>query len=385
MLPRHCGPLSGETSESYAVFMMAMSPSPRVVTPAPRQAWIDVLASDPDATVQQSPAWCDAVVRASGAADISRLYLLPDGRQLVLPLVRRRLIPGLHVDGSYLAKFGPGGLLASDGLQESDARLVLDDLHRSVAVSTRIRVNFDVADRWRAALAPDVLMTSKRSEVLDLTGGFQQVFERRFQSSVRRAVRKAECSGITVERDSGPRLASEYYQLYMRWSEDRATVSGLPRRLVLARARRRQPAGYIEAVSELLGENCEIWVAFYGGEPIASIITLRHGAQAVYWQGSSVRRLAGPLRANVLLQRLAIEAACNAGCRYYDLGESGGVAGLEHFKQTLGAVPRFGMDLRIERLPLSSLQGWRHGLEQRASSLARRISHSGVFLSRRTH
>jgi len=48
-----------------------------------------------------------------------------------------------------------------------------------------------------------------------------------------------------------------------------------------------------------------------------------HGENADYWRGYSRKDLAGPSRANNLLQRLAIEDACDAGCRYYSMGGSG--------------------------------------------------------------
>ena len=61
----------------------------QVVSPAPRDAWGQVLAEDPGATVYQTLAWFDAARQVSGASDVSRLYTLDDGRRLVLPLLRR--------------------------------------------------------------------------------------------------------------------------------------------------------------------------------------------------------------------------------------------------------------------------------------------------------
>jgi hypothetical protein len=66
--------------------------------------------------------------------------------------------------------------------------------------------------------------------------------------------------------------------------------------------------------------------------------------------------LAGPLRVNNLLQRLAIEDACESGCRWYSMRESGGVQSLIRFKQSMGATPRRAVDYRIERLPLTALE-----------------------------
>jgi hypothetical protein len=311
--------------------------------------WAQVLAADPGATVYQTLAWFDAARQASGASDVSRLYTLDDGRRLVLPLLRSAPLPGLHLDHSYPGGFGPGGLLATGGLRPSDVHEVLTDLSRSRAMSTRIVVNHGVADNWDAGLVPGVVTAARRVEVVDLDGGFGHVWKHRFQSSARQAVRKAERSGIVVEVDTSARLVPTFYQLYLDWTDRRAREVGLPGPIARSLARRRQSLKKFVTVASMVEENCRIWVARHEGVPIASIITLIHGRDAIFWRGYSDKAVAGPLRANNLLHRLAIENACAAGCRFYNMGESGGVGPLEKFKQTLGATPRRAMECRIER------------------------------------
>lgn len=345
---------------------MVASRPVEVVSPAPRDVWSEVLGSDPEATVQQTPAWFDAVLRGTRAVDASRLYLLDDGRRLVVPLARREPVPGLAFDASHPANYGCGGVLASGGLRGRDISLVLADLKRSRAVSTRLTGAHHTADRWRSGHVTGVLELPHRHEVLDLSGGFATVFDQRFQSSVRRAVRKAERSGLTVERGPAGRLVNVFYDLYLDWTERRAQESGLPGSVAKALARRREPLRKFEAVADLLQDSCQVWVARYDGEPVAAIVTLMYGDHAAYWRGYSRKEVAGPLRANVLLQRLAIEEACLTGCRYYDFGQSGGVAALERFKQTFGATPRSSVELRVERLPLTRVQDLRSTLQAQA-------------------
>ncbi|GAA4288578.1 GNAT family N-acetyltransferase [Georgenia daeguensis] len=343
-----------------------------VVTHVPAELWSEVLASDPGATLYQTPAWARAVRRATGMTDVSRLYVLEDGRRILLPMVRAAPVPGLAVDASYPSGYGSGGLLASGGLRDSDVRLVLSDLLRSPALSTRIRANHDTAGRWDAGLVPGVTSTPRRVEVLDLDGGFAHVWSSRFQSSARRAVRKAEQSGLVVEKDTSGRLVPAFYDLYLRWTRRRAEESGLPTRLAEALARRRVPLRTFEAVAAECGESCRLWAAWHRGELAAAIITLVHGDHATYWHGYSHKTVAGPTRANNLLHRLAIEDAIDSGCRYYSMGESGGVAELIRFKQTLGATPRRAVEVRIERLPLTGLERLGHrGRAYAAGALSR--------------
>jgi Acetyltransferase (GNAT) domain len=263
----------------------------------------------------------------------------------------------LSLDESYPARYGSGGLLASGGLRASDVTHVLIDLLRTTAVSTRVKPNHDTTGRWEAGCVAGVVSIPRRLEVLDLDGGFSRVWDERFKPAARRAVRKAERSGLVVERDSSMRLIAPFYDLYLEWTNQRARESGVPARVAAWLARRREPLRKLQAVAAMVGDACRIWVARYDDCPVAAIITLVYRNHAIYWQGYSSKAFAGPLRANNLLQRLAIEDACEAGCRWYSMGESGGVRSLMRFKQTLGATPRRAVDCRIERLPLTALEG----------------------------
>jgi hypothetical protein len=164
----------------------------------------------------------------------------------------------------------------------------------------------------------------------------------------------------------------EFYDLYLRWTEQRARRSGLPRPLALDIARRREPLRKFETVMGLPGDGSRLWLARHEGVAVAGIITLVHGQHASFYRGWSDMALAGPVRANNMLQRVAIEDACVAGCRYYSLGESGGVATLERFKRTLGSAPAFALECTLERIPLSRLQEVRARVE---GSAARLLSH----------
>ncbi len=66
------------------------------------------------------------------------------------------------------------------------------------------------------------------------------------------------------------------------------------------------------------------------------------------------KALATPARANDLLHRLAIEDACEAGYRWYDMGYSRPESPLAGFKEKLGATLYFSHTLRAGRLPVQA-------------------------------
>jgi hypothetical protein len=317
--------------------------------------WSGVVASDPAATIHQTPEWIDAVTAVPGYAPDSRLYEASGGRLLVLPLVRRTGLPGpLAAAESMPAAWGTGGLVATGGhLLPADVAGVWADLARERALRIRIRPEHSALDAWqRAERLPGVVVTRQAKSVVDLSGGFGEVWKR-FRSSARTAVRKAERSGLDVEVDCTGRLVEQYYALFETWAQRRARESGLPTALMLRRATRAEPLRKYRAVATHLASACRIWMASWQGEPVAAAISLVRGGHASYWRGVSHRAAAGPLRANNLLQKLMIEQACEEGCTTYNMGWSG-TQSLVDFKSAYGA--RF-LDFPVYTLARSPVGG----------------------------
>jgi hypothetical protein len=77
---------------------------------------------------------------------------------------------------------------------------------------------------------------------------------------------------------------------------------------------------------------------------------------AVAWRAAADKELGGPTRAMDQLHRFAIEFACQQGCRFYNMGESGGVESLMKFKARFGATPRPVDTYRLERLPVTPIR-----------------------------
>jgi hypothetical protein len=329
---------------------------------ADRDAWAEVLASDRDALATQSPRWVDAVCEAGPYVDDSRLVIAPDGRRLVLPLVRRRGVPDqVTARLSMPEGFGSGGILAEGGgLTEADVRAVTDAVGQGVLGPLLVRPNPRLDRQWTGAAQWSVRRPS-HAQWLDLDGGFDAVWQHRFHSSVRRAVRKAERSDVEVVRDTTGALMADFHLLYeqsvLRW----ARQDGVPPAVAAARAARLESQAKFRTVARLLGDACTTWVAYVHGRPAAGIVVLTQNRTASYWRGAMDLDLAGPVRANDLLHATAIREACERDLRWYSFGISPPPgSGLARFKAGLGAAAYYFSDYLLERIPaMRTLHGVR--------------------------
>jgi hypothetical protein len=328
-----------------------------VTTPAPRGTWWEVAARDPGSCVTQTPTWLDCLCDTGAYRDASRLYRFDDGSLIVLPLVNRGRRPRrLDAEESWPAGWGIGGPVASGGVGPEKARALFDDLARRPALRVGVRFRPWDAELWQRAAPGIFRVESHMTQVVDLYGGFGAVWRNGFHKRARRDVRRAEKAHLDVEVDRTGRLAPVFQQLYDQSIERWARQQHEPLALARWRRRREFPTGRLAAVAARFGESCAIWVAWRDGEPAASIVVLRHGSHAKFWRAAMNRDVAHPAAAGSLLNRLAIEEACEQGCRYYDMGESAPGSSLEHYKAGFGAVSGSSPRYWRERLPVSTVE-----------------------------
>jgi hypothetical protein len=328
----------------------------RVVSPAPRDVWQEQYESDPEALVTQSPAWLDGMCALGGWEDATRLYERPKGRLLVLPMVRRVGLGSgrLALRSSYGEGWGMGGLLASRGITREDVDAVAQDLLLRAGLRTLIRPNPLLAGEWAAAEVPGAQVVRRLAHVLDLEGGFDVVWSRRFAGGARRDVRRAERAGVVVERGSSAAHVDAFYELFDRSLERWANQQHEPVWLARWRGHRRDPVRKFHSLARSLGQAFGVWVARLDDRPVAAAIVLL-GGNAHYTRGAMDVARAGPARANYLIHFHAIREACEAGCRSYHFGETGGSSTLAFFKSRFGAEPYPYAEYRFERLPLTPI------------------------------
>ena len=316
------------------------------VTPAPRDAWEGALAADPYALPTQSPQWTDAAVATGTFRDASRLYRR-GGRDVVLPLLRRR--------GSAAASmpmhWGIGGIVAAGGADGDDVRLVLDDLARRPTLRQALRPNPLQAELYRTHRPAGITVVERHGHVLDLRPGVDAVWDG-FSSSRRRGIRQGEKAGLEVVHDTRGSLLPQHFALLETANAEWARQAHEPQRLARWRAHLRDTLPKWQAIARHLDGGCRQWLARLDGEPVASVLVL-FGRNAHYTRGAMDRERAHHVHASELLQWQAIQAACEAGADWYQMGESGRSGPLADYKERFGARPCAYPELRFERLPIT--------------------------------
>lgn len=315
--------------------------------------------SDPDALVTQSLEWRDAVMAGGHFIDESRLYELPDGQQIIVPLARPRWQPrrAAYVS-SWPRRWSVGGPVSRYGrIDPAHASFVLADVARLGALGSQIFLPYTAHANWLHAAGPS-RVEEMSYFVVDLSGGFAEIWAHRFRSSARNCIRRAERSHLDVEVDRTGKLLGTYRDLFERTLSARAAKQGVPMWLARRRFRQVNPVSHeqLTAVARAFRERCVVWVARERGNPIAALIVLHAGSRALAWRSAKVHRPGTPVYATELLHRLAIEDACEKQLRFYDNTHATPGSPLATLKQKLGATMHPTRILTLDRPPLATMK-----------------------------
>lgn len=145
----------------------------------------------------------------------------------------------------------------------------------------------------------------------------------RLDRKVRNQIRKAEKSGLTVER-GGEELVGDFYAVFARNMRDLGTPV-YSRRL-------------FEEVLRAFPDRAQLHIVRLNGQPVAAGVTYRTPAMVQLPWASSIREY-NPLCANVFLYWDAIQFAQSTGATVFDMGRSTPNEGTFKFKSQWGAQP----------------------------------------------
>jgi hypothetical protein len=195
---------------------------------------------------------------------------------------------------------------------------------------------------------------------VDLTYSEDELFGR-LSSACRRAIRKAQRSGVVVEEASDPTFADDYYRQLTEVFEGQGLVPTYPLERVRQLIRHVWPTGRLLLLRARASD----------GQCIATALFPAMGETMYFWGGAS-RRALRHLRPNEAIQWYAMTYWRRRAVGCYDMGGDG------EYKKKYGGRPIAVPWFRKSRSPLighlRNAARFAHGSQQRISGLLRRCT-----------
>lgn len=290
------------------------SPTVHRASVSDRTDWDEFVESHPDATGYHAWAWREVFERSFGHRS-EYLVARRDGDrriQGVLPLTEiRSRVFGRSLTSLPFVNYG--GVLACSELAAQTLVTAATEIARAHGCGY-------VELRHLRRQFPELPHRQhKVSMHLPLNAGMWERLDRK----VRNQIRKAEKSGLTVDR-GGAELVPEFYRVFARNMRDLGTPVYAQR--------------FFDEVVAAFPDRTRVVVVRLQGAAVAGAVTYQTGTRVEVPWASSIRDY-NPLCPNHLLYWHAIETAIADGCAVLDFGRSTPNEGTYHFKAQWGATP----------------------------------------------
>jgi Acetyltransferase (GNAT) domain len=289
-----------------------------LMNPLMDREWEDAISTHPDATIFHSAAWARVLVDTYGHRPCYLQMLLNGSLLALVPMMEVQSVL-TRSRGICLPFSDHCAPLTFSGFGHELVTQKLQQIARERRWSY-----FEL--RSHSIMPRDVPASeSYYGHFLDLRIGWEKLGSN-FSSSVQRAVRKAQRSGLTASVQSSPETMDQFYKLHVR-TRRRHGVPPQPRSFFINIQRHLLSAGYGFIV-----------LVEYQKEPVAAAIFLNLGRHAVYKFGASDERLQ-ELRANNLAMFEGIKYLVDGGAETLHFGRTDkDNEGLRRFKLSWGAT-----------------------------------------------
>jgi hypothetical protein len=318
--------------------------APQLVNPVDHPGWDALVMAHPQGSIFHGSAWAKTLQRSYEFRPVYFTAGEADGRSAVLPL--------MEVDSWLTGRRGIA-LPFTDDCEPlySDADTIRNLIQAAVKFG-KSRGWKSVEWRGGRELFPEAPPSlSFYGHSIDLGPDEDRMFAR-LESSVRRAIRKAEKAGVTVEVSRSLQAMKVFYALHCRTRQKH----GLPP----------QPFVFFQNIFEhvLSKKQGMIAIASCQQRPVAASVYFQFGARAVYKYGASDGEFQHLRGANSVMWE-AIKWHARNGAKTLHLGRTSlGNEGLRRFKLGWGAgeqtIAYVKYDLRQDRFIVETDEttGW---------------------------
>lgn len=269
-----------------------------------------------------SPLWARSMSNAFKMTPHAFLFQFPT-QDVVLPCLATGRLRGLFFRLAGMPLEAYGGLLSNKPLDANLMEGIADSLGRDWMLHTLYMtlLHSAVTANWGGHK-----IGTYTAEVLDLSGGYQEVWKHKFDKKQRESIRRAQRSGLELRKARSPEDLDSFYRLYSMTQNRLGSKSAKPKVLL-----ERLLSG-----PEIM---VELWMARKEDRDVAGIVVVNNGKDIVHaWLNGSNKDY-WKYCPNNLLYAMAIEEACRRGFGKFDFMTSGQIKSLEHFKESFGAVP----------------------------------------------
>jgi lipid II:glycine glycyltransferase (peptidoglycan interpeptide bridge formation enzyme) len=171
------------------------------------------------------------------------------------------------------------------------------------------------------------------THLIDLSGGFDEIWSKSFDKSKRKQAKRAERKGVKVIESTSLGEAARFYDIYASRVRAYRGKIHYPQRL------------FIELVKNS-GQHVKLFLSYHENQLLGGQLCFYYKDMVIAWYGSTTME-SRDLQASTGLYAHCIRHACENGYKWFNLGGSIGKDSLMDYKMSFGGHPhQYNMSVR---------------------------------------
>jgi CelD/BcsL family acetyltransferase involved in cellulose biosynthesis len=318
-----------------------------MISPLSMSEWQSFDALHPPPTFYARPAWALALAAAFPHLRPSPVWIDCDGTRVLIPLMQN--------SGSRLRWrefIGMPRRTYTCALREDGTLATAEEFEAAIAALGHYCDALTISP-WPLGPQPAVptwRRTAHETSVIDLSNGVEEAL-RNVAGVARRMAGQAARRGVECAPLRSGLAVTTYYDM-LREASERWGLATPPFSKEL-----------LEALVAYGGDNVEIWFAQRDAHPIAGGVVF-YGTEELLFFSAAMRQSFAQFRPSNALNFALIQAAAERNVRWYNLGASEGLPGVERFKRGLGARGVPYADLHYQSLPFHAYTSLRSSIQR---------------------
>ena len=290
-------------------------------------AWGEWIEAFPGRTLYHTPHWIRAICAAY--PEYVPRFLVDEEHQVLIPYV---IFSKKGLRQILSLPFGTfGGPIYAPQTEDEVLRRALRGFKKKLRGLQVLRYQLAVVNpeprlqRLLGEVFGEPQLQQFSTYVVPLEKGFDWIWNTGYENDVRRCVRKAEKSGVTLAEETTLQGAEVLFELY-RLQTKTWRIKG-------------HSAEALWQVAQELGSQARIWVTRREGRPLTAVLTLYDPGREVRPWVSGANEESRGVKAYHYMMNCIMKHGCDEGYALWDWGGSVGRSSVESFKQSMAGQP----------------------------------------------
>ena len=287
------------------------------------QEWNKLVRSLPSYTFFQLPIWAQVYERTYPKCEIAtKMFIFDDGVQVLVPLVEMNSKFGFKSYAS-LPESAYGGFVWNTKPNEQQLHQILNNLLNMKTMLLGIYPNPLEWEEMQFLEKYGFKSLDNFTHILELDN--PEVLYSNFTHACRKNIKRAEREDLRLVDGQFEDLSS-YYKIYEDCCVNRWNIKKIDMK----------PLSFFQNLIEVGKEHVRLLFVEKEGVKIAGAIILYGKEESMQWSTASLHQYAN-LRPNNFWEWEVIKDSWRKGCKLHNFGASGGLVGVQRFKESFGA------------------------------------------------